>query len=222
MNLSRKTVVLFATSIFFSASILAQDTLSRDQKMNAIKSLETYDKQSVLVNPQGRPQAQSPSTQTDDIVASAETNSEVVIDEVLEVKVPEFVCNENSEQNCEMQQFLNKLENRQPPVFISGGKYKVSVFFSNDNNFPIKYAEKKSFESVSEQNRVDMENRIFEYFLGLDYAFLKPELLNVYYNVVGIAVFVESSDGLNKFLDDPKIQGIYHIGNDSDVEEGYH
>ena len=47
-------------------------------------------------------------------------------------------------------------------------------------------------------------------------------MINVYHPVVGIAIYVESSDELNRFLNDDRVKGIHHIGNDKDLEEGYH
>ena len=191
-------IVLLANAFFCSMSS-ATDTLTVEQKVQALASLDEYENS-----------------------ADKQPSKEQLKQLSSDAEVPKFKCSTASDESCEMQEFLYKMENRKPPVFISDGKYKVSVSFISDGSFPTKYAEKPSFESVPEEAVTQVENEIFEHFLGLDHAQLKPELIAAYKSVVSIAIYVESSSELNRFISDQRVRGIHHIGNDKDVEEGYH
>jgi hypothetical protein len=99
----------------------------------------------------------------------------------------------------------------------------VSIAFKNDNRFPIKYVEENDFTSAPASETKELQERIFEHYLGADdYVSYTPELVSSHHSGVGITIHVKSSDDLMRFLDDDRVQGIHHGGNyDRDLEEGY-
>jgi len=220
-------VCIFTVSIYLSGGVSAQDNLSYEQKVSAIESLKNYEKQvresgTQQVTSSQRSSSQDKSTDNLPFWSPSIRNS---IDQervIRPQKTPEIFCDKTVEHSCEMQEFLNRMQNRQEPALILNGKYRVKLAFDNDNNFPVKYFEKSKFENVADHDQAEMENRIFENYLGVDFSALNPELVNVYYSVVTIVIYVVSTEKLNRFLSDNRIQGIYHVGNSKALEEGHH
>ncbi len=221
-------LILVATNSLSTSISSADDSLSYQQKVQAIESLRAFEDKKTAKDTEPNIQDLSNSSINEIAINAAQPSSDSVVKEQNSQKkvVQAFKCETKSEHNCELQRYMYRLENNQDEqqkVFVSNGKYKVRLFFNNDNFFPKKYSEKNSFESIPENGRDELENRIFEHYLGYEYAEYHPELINVYDHVVGIAIDVSSSDELNRFLDDGRIQGIHHIGNDSEeLDEGYH
>lgn len=137
------------------------------------------------------------------------------------IAIPEFGCDANSRFDCETQEVMHRIENRPEPVFIENGKYKVDVFFTNDRVFPHKYVEEKHFISISKQEETSVVNEIYQHYLGNEFASYSPKVINVNESTVGVSIFVKSGDELEVFLVDSRILGIYHIGNNLIVPEGY-
>ncbi len=206
-----------------SGMLHAENNLSYEQKIQVIDSLRVYESQ-VKSSDELSLQAAKKDIGGGVAGATAQTNIQNQSPSN-SLKVEPFSCDEESEHSCELQEFMHEMENghRVEKSFVSDGKYKVTLAFDNDKHFPIKYFEKKSFENVPESEHEELQKSMFEHYLGSEYLSYAPELINSYHNVVSISVLVASSDELNTFLDDSRIQGIHHIGNsEEDLEEGYH
>jgi hypothetical protein len=141
-------------------------------------------------------------------------------------KIPPFACDETSEHNCKIQQLMHDMENGQAipkeKSFVLNGKYRVSVVFQNDKKFPAKYAHHESFKSVPKKYEQALKNKIFEHYLGFNHESYNPELRGSNVESLALDIYVESSEELLQFLDDDRVEGIYHVGNYArDLEEGH-
>jgi hypothetical protein len=56
----------------------------------------------------------------------------------------------------------------QEKIFVSNDGYRVSIAFKNDNRFPIKYVEENDFASAPASETKELQERIFEHYLGSD------------------------------------------------------
>lgn len=222
-------LLLFIVQI---GSAFAAGNLTNEQKMQEIDSLRVYEIEAEkLKNQSSEERDEKVLKNTDGGSLNAGSSKidiiENQINTVTRKTVTPFLCDELSEHNCELQEFMHDMKNGESndfkSTFFSDGKYKVNIAFDNEENFPTKYAGGKEFETVPLKSREALENRIFEHYLGSEYLSYAPELITVYGNVVSIYILVESSNDLLQFLNDERIQAIHHIGNaDRDLEEGYH
>jgi len=227
MNLSLKITLFVALIALSSEGSLAQNGLSYEQKTKEIESLKAFEQlKSKPIAP-----IQAPLTKEDTdaaIVAGAPPKSIASAQQQVQVnrKSVSFTCDQTSEHNCELQEFMHDMKHgqnlSQEKSFVSNDRYSVSIAFKNDNRFPIKYVEENDFASVPASETKELQERIFEHYLGSDHASYSPELVSSHYSGVGITIHVKSSDDLMRFLDDDRVQGIHHGGNyDRDLEEGY-
>lgn len=185
------TLTLFSCGVTLAGG--SSPTLSDAQKLDAIDSLHSYEKEFAAQSPQA--QLGLP-------------------------KVAPFVCIDEHEQSCRMQEWLYNDRNRQAPAMFADGKYRVTITFQSKTPHPLKYIEKRGFESIPEAEQADAEHNIFEQHLGQSYSSFKPELVGASSEGATIDIWVSSSEDLLPFVDDPTIQGMHHLNN-SALEEGY-
>ncbi len=203
MNTSNKIVVIVTLGVFNTEAVLADGgaTLNHEHKAYAIESLRTYEE----------------SLKTGEIKPPVQPSAK---------QAAPFECVDEHEQSCKTQEWVHNdsiAASAPEPTMYSDGKYKVTITFAREESLPalpILYHGKNKFESTTEAEHETLKNKVFEEHLGLNYWAYDPELVSANSTAAKINIWIRTSDELQRFADDPTIQGMFHINN-SQVTEGY-
>lgn len=94
---------------------------------------------------------------------------------------------------------------------IVDGRYRVSIVYINDSDFPAKYSNHNFFqENTTTSYANDWKNIIFTHYLGENYKTYKPELGAVHELVI-IKAFVKDSTELESLVTGKPVESITHI-----------
>ncbi len=187
----------------------AQSSLTYEEKQAAIESLRVYQQEASAYRSEKDTHVKQTSNQNDENkggIVGATPKSKFIEEQHIKPKAAAFVCDETREYDCKVQAFVYKMNDQERPALIKDGKYRVSIYFKkDDNNFP-----QADEESLATQT--------YEHYLGSDYSSYSPEPLDAIQGIVGIDIFVTSSDELSRFVGDPRVTGIFHLGNNRVIE----
>lgn len=135
-----------------------------------------------------------------------------------------FECVESTIATCEKQKESYDSWNSEPQsldqkFFTNAGRYKIQISFQNDINVPDMYWETDNFKSKSAEESAPIKTRIFEHFLGNQHKDYSPYIRSSGNGSVLIVIELEDPKELDVFLNDSKVQGIWHIANSENIEE---
>ena len=220
-SIYRKMALAIAYSSFITLGVCVNTSsyaqMSLDEKLAAVDLLKNYDKEkrdSQLID-----QNQS-FAEDDNAIASEGVNmadTALLAQSSPANKVEPFTCDTSIADSCELQEMAYNLKHRPKTEFVSGNKYLVKLFFTNDNAFPHKYVRRASFTDLSTEESDHLKLSVYEYYLGENYISLTPTLLNVD-EVVGIEIAINSVDELEKIASNSKLLWIFHIANSESPE----
>ena len=133
----------------------------------------------------------------------------------------DFHSNWTSKQEAQTQYLRERLEEQQSENLSSevaskvgsivNGKYRTTIFFVNDMNFPAKLVNHDVFyqdRSLEFSNK--WKDTIFAYYLGEQHQAYNPELISVNKSV-GLKILVTGSDDLGTILDGKAVKRLTHV-----------
>ena len=207
-HLARLTLFITLNALCLDC-VSAQSSLTYEEKQAAIESLRVYQQEASAYRSETDTHVKQPSNQKGENrsgIVGATPKSKFIEEQTIKPQAAPFVCDEAGEYDCKVQSFIYKMNNQKKPALIKDGKFRVSIYFTkDDSNFP----------QANEESRT---NQMYAHYLGSDYSSYSPEPLGAIRGIVGIDIFVASSDELSRFIDDPRVTGIFHLGNNRVIE----